>query len=147
MVAHDLRLSEERLEMVLEGSEPGFWDWNIESGEVIRNDRRAQMLGYSTIKEFDDNTDTWTNSIHPDDREAAWASINDHKDGRTPSHKMEYRMLTKDGGYKWILDNAKVVQRDDNGRPLRMSGTHSDAIELSARSVEILIAPILIVSV
>jgi len=121
-----LQLSEERLNMVLEGSEQGFWDWNIDTGEVKRNDRWAQMLGYTTIKEFEDNTDTWTNSIYPDDRDAAWASINDHLEGRTNSHKLEYRMLTKDGDYKWILDNAKIVQRDSDGQPLRMSGTHSD---------------------
>ena len=126
MINRDLLLSEERLKMVLEGSELGFWDWNIESGEVKRNDRWAQMLGYSTVKDFEDSKETWTNSIHPDDRDAAWASINDHKDGRTPSHKMEYRMLTKDGSYRWILDHAKIVQRDENGRPMRMSGTHSD---------------------
>ncbi len=121
-----LLLSEERLMMVLEGSDQGFWDWNIETGEVQRNKRWAQMLGYSTIKEFESNTDTWTNSIHPDDRDAAWKSINDHLEGRTTSHKMEYRMLTKDEGYKWILDHAKIVQRDSIGRPLRMSGTHID---------------------
>ncbi|MBK1877097.1 PAS domain-containing sensor histidine kinase [Pelagicoccus mobilis] len=126
MTDQNLRLSEERLKMVLEGSELGFWDWNIETGEVKRNDRWAQMLGYSSIEEFEDNTDTWTNSIHPDDREAAWASIDDHKSGRTPVHKLEYRMLTKEGGYKWILDHAKVVQYSEDGLPLRMSGTHRD---------------------
>lgn len=129
MVDKELLLSEERLKMVLEGSQQGFWDWNIVTGEVQRNDRWAQMLGYSTIKEFDDNTDTWTNSIHPDDRDAAWASINDHLEGRTNTHKLEYRMLTKDGGYKWILDHARIVQRDDEGKPLRMSGTHIDISE------------------
>ena len=125
----DLLLSEERLNMVLEGSDLGFWDWNIDTDEVKRNDRWAQMLGYTTIKEFEDNTDTWTNSIYPDDRDAAWKSINDHLEGRTTSHKLEYRMLTKDGGIKWILDNAKIVQRDSSGRPLRMSGTHTDITE------------------
>jgi len=126
MINSDLIPSEERIMMVLNGSELGFWDWNIASGEIKRNDRWAQMLGYSTIKEFEDNTATWADLIHPDDRDAVWASINDHKEGRTPSHKIEYRMLTKDGGYKWILDHAKIVQRDENGHPLRMSGTHSD---------------------
>ena len=130
MTKRSLLLSEERLKMVLEGSELGFWDWNIESGEVRRNERWAQMLGYSTIQDFEDNTDTWTDSIHPEDRDAAWASINDHKEGRTNSHKMEYRMLTKNDGHIWIQDQAKVVERDINGRPLRMSGTHSD---ISAR--------------
>lgn len=126
MINKELLLSEERLKMVLEGSQQGFWDWNIITGEVQRNDRWAQMLGYTTIKDFEDNTDTWTNSIHPDDRDIAWASINAHLEGHTPFHKLEYRMLTKDGGYKWILDHAKIVQRDDNGNPLRMSGTHID---------------------
>ena len=121
-----LQLNEERLKMVLEGSEQGFWDWNIDTGEVKRNERWAQMLGYKTIKEFEDNTDTWTNSIYADDRDAAWASINQHLEGHTASHKLEYRMLTKDGGYKWILDHAKIVQRDSDGRPMRMSGTHCD---------------------
>lgn len=121
-----LLLGEERLNMVLEGSEQGFWDWNIETGEVKRNERWAQMLGYPTIKDFEDNTDTWTNSIYPDDRDAAWESINSHLEGRTSSHKMEYRMLTKDGGYIWILDHARIVQRDSSGHPLRMSGTHID---------------------
>jgi PAS domain S-box-containing protein len=124
-----LQLSKERLNMVLEGSEQGFWDWNIDTDEVKRNDRWAQMLGYTTIKEFEDNTDTWTNSIYPDDRDAAWASINDHLEGRTTCHKLEYRMLTKDGGYRWILDHAKIVQRDSSGRPLRMSGTHTNITE------------------
>jgi PAS domain S-box-containing protein len=122
----DLLLSEERLKMVLEGSEQGFWDWNIETNEVKRNDRWCQMLGYSTITEFNNNTDTWSDAVHPDDRDAAWKSINDHLEGHTSSHEMEYRMLTKDGGFKWILDRAKVVQRDSNGLPLRMSGTHTD---------------------
>lgn len=126
MINRELQLSEERLKMVLEGSELGFWDWNIETGEVKRNDRWAQILGYSTIKDFEDNVDSWINSIHPADRDAAWKSIIDHKEGRTSSHKMEYRMLTKDGSYRWILDHAKIVQRDENGRPMRMSGTHSD---------------------
>lgn len=122
----ELLLIKERLQMVLEGSQQGFWDWNIETGEVQRNDRWAQILGYETIEEFEYTTDTWTNLIHPDDREAAWASINDHLEGRTDFHRIEYRMLGKDGEYRWILDHAKIVQRDAEGRPLRMSGIHMD---------------------
>ena len=67
----DLTRSEERLKMVLEGSQQGFWDWNIKTGDVQRNDRWAQMLGYLKINEFEDNTDSWTNAIFPDDLDAA----------------------------------------------------------------------------
>ncbi|MDX1285309.1 MAG: PAS domain-containing protein, partial [Draconibacterium sp.] len=123
------KLNEERLNMVLEGSQQGFWDWNIATDEVKRNDRWAQMLGYFTIKEFEDNTDTWTDNIHPDDREAAWTSINSHLQGLTTCHDLEYRMLKKDGSYTWIHDHARIVQRDEKGVPTRMSGTHTDISE------------------
>ncbi|PLX99539.1 MAG: hypothetical protein C0622_10220 [Desulfuromonas sp.] len=124
-----VKLGEERLRMVLEGSQQGFWDWNIETGEVQRNDRWAQILGYATIEEFEDTVDTWTDLIHPDDREAAWKSIRAHLEGQAPFHRIEYRMLAKEGGYRWILDHAKIVQRDEEGKPLRMSGTHMDITE------------------
>ena len=124
-----LQLSKERLNMVLEGSEQGFWDWNIETGEVQRNDRWAEMLGYASINEFEDNTDSWTDNIHPDDRDTAWKAINDHLKGLSPAYKLEYRMLTKSGEVKWTLDQAKIVQRDAKGQPLRMCGTHTDITE------------------
>jgi len=117
---------EETLRKVLEGSEEGFWDWNIATGFVTRNDRWAQILGYSGIEEFSNDTAAWTKSIHPEDRERAWQSINDHLAGLTESHNIEYRMLTRDGGYIWIFDHAKVVERDGAGHPVRMSGTHRD---------------------
>ena len=124
-----LQLSEERLNMVLEGSEQGFWDWNIKTGEVQRNDRWAEMLGYTSIKEFDDNTDSWTDNIHPDDRDKAWNAINEHLKGLSPAYNLEYRMLTKIGDVKWTLDQAKIVERDANGQPLRMCGTQTDITE------------------
>ncbi len=123
-----LRESEERLNFVLEGSQLGFWDWNIETGEVKRNERWAEMLGFRLI-EILNSDDLWTDLIHPDDRMAAWTSIQEHLEGHTTKHEIEYRMRTKEGSYKWILDHARIVKRDDHGRPLRMSGTHTDITE------------------
>jgi len=120
--------SEERLALVLEGSQLGYWDWNLQTGEVQRNERWAEMLGY-TLPEITFNVKQWTDLHHPDDREAAWKSIQDHLDGRTPAHRIEYRMRCKNGEYKWILDQASVVERDADGKPLRMSGTHTDITE------------------
>ena len=120
--------SEERLKFVLKGSRLGFWDWNIETNVVRRNERWAEMLGY-TLEEVEFTVRQWTDLIHPDDRSAAWKSIQDHLEGRTAMHEIEYRMLCKDGKYKWILDQAMVVKQDDKGLPLRMSGTHTDIAE------------------
>jgi len=120
--------SKERLAFVLEGSQLGYWDWDIETNQVQRNARWAEMLGY-TLPEIELNVKQWTDLHHPDDRAAAWKSIQDHLEGRTQIHNIEYRMRTKDGQYKWILDCAKVVKRDAQGHPLRMSGTHTDITE------------------
>jgi len=117
--------SNEQLQFVLEGSQLGFWDWNMETGEVIRNNQWAEMLGY-TLDEIDFSTNQWTDLIHIEDQERAWKSINDHIEGRTPLHKVEYRMLAKDGQYRWILDQAKIVKYNNEGKPVRMSGTHTD---------------------
>ncbi|MEW6387061.1 MAG: PAS domain S-box protein [Thermodesulfobacteriota bacterium] len=123
-----LRESEERFKFVLEGSQLGFWDWNINTGEVKRNERWAEMLGY-TLEEIEFSTSQWSDLLHPDDRAGAWKSIQDHLEGRTAMHEMEYRLRTKDGRYKWVLDRARITARDPQGRPLRMSGTHNDITE------------------
>lgn len=128
--------SEEQLRLVLEGAELGFWDWNIQSGEVERNARWAHMLGYDP-DEIRHTTKQWTDFIHPEDRDKAWESINNVLEGRSPRHKLEYRMLHKDGSIRWILDQANVMARDANGRPLRMSGTHIDITDRKQLEVEL----------
>jgi len=120
-----LKASEEQMQLVLAGAELGFSDWNIVTGKVEINERWATMLGY-THNEIKHTTNQWADFIHPLDRERAWQSINDVLEGRSKSHSLEYRMLTKEGGYIWIHDQAKVMQRHRDGKPLRMSGTHSD---------------------
>lgn len=120
-----LENSAKQLRFVLEGSELGYWDWDIATGKVDRNARWAEMLGY-THDEILNTTKQWTDFIHPDDRGRAWDSIAAVLDGRSDTHKVEYRMLHKDGGVRWILDQASVMQRDAEGKPLRMCGTHTD---------------------
>lgn len=121
----NLRDSKTRLQLVLDGSQLGYWDWDIVTGEVTRNDRWAEMLGY-TLEEVEYSVNQWTDLHHPDDRTLAWKSINDHLEGHTPAHEIEYRMRAKDGQYKWILDQAKIVSWDAQGKPVRMCGTHKD---------------------
>lgn len=131
-----LAVSEEQYRLVLDGSELGYWDWNIVSNEVERNERWALMLGYSH-EEIIHSPQQWTDFIHPDDRERAWKSINDVLEGQSAAHKIEYRMLHKDGSLRWILDLAKVVQFDDKGKPIRMSGTHTDITERKRLELEL----------
>ncbi len=131
-----LQNSEQQLRFVLEGSQLGFWDWCIPEGKVERNERWANMLGYS-YREIKETTQQWTDFIHPDDRDRAWDSIRAVLEGRSPTHKIEYRMLHKNGGIRWILDQANVMQKDALGRPIRMCGTHTDITERKALEDEL----------
>ena len=117
-----------QLRFVLEGSELGFWDWDIATGKVERNPQWGHMLGY-TFEELQHTAQQWADFVPPHDRERAWASIFDVVEGRSAAHKLEYRMLHKDGSIRWILDQAKVMQRDGHGKATRMCGTHTDITE------------------
>ncbi|NOS89398.1 MAG: EAL domain-containing protein [Methylococcaceae bacterium] len=133
--------SEERLRFVLEGSDLGFWDWKIDTDEVERNPASAAMLGYSHEEiKCTTTAQQWTDFIFPEDREKVWQSIQDVLDGRSPIHKIEYRMIHKNGSLRWIFDHAKVVLRDQSGHPLRMSGIHADITERKMAEAELRIA-------
>ncbi|MDD5287386.1 MAG: PAS domain-containing protein, partial [Desulfuromonadaceae bacterium] len=117
--------SEERLKLVLDGSNDGFWDREIPSGRININRRWERMLGYS-IDEIDHNVSSWERLVHPDDLPAVTGSLTRHLEGETPFYEAEYRMLTKSGEWKWILDRGKVVKCDTDGKPLKVAGTYTD---------------------
>jgi PAS domain S-box-containing protein len=120
-----LKENAERLEMVLLGSGSGFWDWNIETGDVYFNDRWAEMLGYQ-VYEISPKISSWEMLLHPDDKWHTELILEKHLKGETPFYRNEYRMLAKDGSWKWILDTGKVIDRNINGKAIRAVGTHID---------------------
>lgn len=123
-----LRVSEGRLSLVLEGAELGFWDWHVPSGAVVVNEHWARMLGYDP-GEIAPHVSSWENLLHPDDVDAVKLVLNDHLEGRTPFYECEQRLRTRSGAWKWILDRGKVIERDDQGRPVRALGIHQDISE------------------
>ncbi len=123
--AQALRESEERLQLVFEGSQDGFWDWDATSGRILRSPRWAGMLGY-TLDEIDPGRETFLAHIHPDDLPDILADEKLMEEGKD-QFAHEFRMRAKSGEWKWILDRGKVVARDPaTGKPLRITGTHSD---------------------
>jgi len=123
-----LRESEERLSLAIAGADLGTWDWDIKTGKVVFNDRWAEMLGYS-LSEIKPDISTWESHVHPDDMTQIQQVLNDHLNGKTALYETEHRLLTKSGGWIWVLDKGKVIERDPNGHPLRATGTHLDITE------------------
>lgn len=117
--------SESRLYMALEGTGLGVWDWSVETDEVWFSDTWQTMLGYEP-GEVPQHISSWQNGVHPDDWPVINAALEPHLAGLTPQYECEHRVRCKDGSWLWILDRGKVVTRSEDGRPLRMVGTHDN---------------------
>jgi len=123
-----LKESEQRLSFIIEGSSLGTWDWDLTTNITHRNHLCSEILGF-TVEETSNSPDFWLDRIHPEDKQMSEQATQMHLEGNTPLLEIEYRILTKDKKYKWIQDRAMVVLRDAEGKPLRMSGTHTDITE------------------
>lgn len=117
-----LRLSEERLELAMQGADLGFWDWDLATSHVERNEKVRLMLGYNK-GELAATNEAWSAIIHPDDLPLAVQGLEAHLEGRTESMHGEYRVRAKNGEWLWVQDRGRVVERDANGRPVRVTGT------------------------
>ncbi len=120
-----LRESEERWKLVVEGLGDGAWDWDIVNDTVRYSSRWLEMLGY----EANEEPEPWETRVHPEDIPLAQAVVKQALLEPSPAFKMELRMRTKSGAYKWILSRGLIPSWDDQGRPLRMVGSHSDITE------------------
>ena len=120
-----LEASEERFAHAIEAAQDGIWDWDIATNDVYYSPRYATMLGYDPA-EVTVGFQTWLERIHPEDREGMLAANANCIENRAPDFRVEFRMRASDGGWRWIEGKGKAVARDENGRALRMVGTHTD---------------------
>jgi PAS domain S-box-containing protein len=124
-IERELAEKSTRLELVLDGTRLGMWDWNPTTNEVTFNERWAEMLGH-TLAEIEPSVESWLTRVHPDDVEPTLAEVKAHIEGRTSFYESVHRMRHKDGSWVYILDRGKIVERDAEGRVTRFSGTHTD---------------------
>jgi len=124
-----LRQREEQLDSAVEGSGVGLWDWYPQTGEETFNERWAEILGYTLAELAPTSIETWRSLCHPDDLQRSNELLEQHFSGQSPLYECETRMRHKDGHWVWVLGRGKVSQRDADGRPLRMTGTHLDVTE------------------
>jgi PAS domain S-box-containing protein len=120
-----LRRSEERFAMAMGAVNDGLFDWEINTNEIYFSPRNYTMLGYEPY-EFEANHAIWDNMIHPDDKENNYIQFSKHLKGVIPAYEIEYRIKTKDGAYKWILERGKIIEKDSKNKPSRVIGIHTD---------------------
>ena len=122
-----LRVSEERLELALDSVRDAVWDWRTDTGETYFSSRCFTMLGYGP-DELPSCYGTWRDLVHPDDLHQAESTVARHLESGEP-FEMELRMRTRDGNWRWLLDRGRLIERDENGNPVRMLGTYVDITE------------------
>jgi len=131
-----LRRSVEQLRLVMEASNDGLWDWNLQTGVAELSPRYWELTGYPLGAE-EANRDFLKRVIHPDDWPAVSAALDEHWAGKSTAWQIEHRLLTRQGGQKWVWARGKVVQRADDGKALRMVGTITDITERKQMEAEL----------
>ncbi len=136
---HELNhvISEERFRFALEASNSGIWDWDLRTNQVFYSSQSLKILELESQDVFD-NPERWDKMVHTDDLEKYYFDINEHFDNKTPFYENFHRVLTSKGSYKWILDRGKVIERDSNGKSLRMTGTHTDISFQKEKELELI---------
>jgi PAS domain S-box-containing protein len=118
--------SEQRLQSILEGTNVGTWEWNIQTGETVFNERWADIVGYKLSELEPISIDTWISLAHPDDLNESNDLLERHFRGESEFYDFEARMRHKKGHWVWVHDRGRIVSRTESGEPLIMSGTHED---------------------
>lgn len=124
----DLITSRERLALALEGADEWFWDLRLDTGEVSTGQRGCEILGY-TAEELSHISVIRDVLMHPDDKKTVDLALHEYLEGKTDIFQAEHRLKIKSGEWRWILTRGKVVARDAEGRPQRVTGTHTDITE------------------
>ena len=120
-----LENSEQRWQFALEGAGHGVWDWNAQTDEVFYSAQWKTMLGFEP-HEIANTRAEWETRVHPEDLPRVRKEIQRHFDGHTPAYISEYRLRCKDGSFRWVLAQGKVISHTPDGKPSRVLGTHSD---------------------
>ncbi|RUU54907.1 EAL domain-containing protein [Mesorhizobium sp. M2C.T.Ca.TU.002.02.1.1] len=111
--------------LALDRAQLGLWDWNLSTGDCYYSPTWSKMLGYEE-GELANTSDLWLKLTHPDDRQRAQESGDRHIAGLVDSIETELRLRHKDGHWVWVLDRGGIVERDADGKPLRLMGVQTD---------------------
>ena len=125
----ELLRERQSLQNVIEGTHVGTWEWNVETGETVYNERWAQIAGYTLAELGPPGPETWKRLVHPDDLQRSVAVMERHFAGLSEAYECEVRMLHKHGHWVWVLARGKLFSRTADGKPRWMAGTHKDISE------------------
>ena len=123
-----IKINEERYTLAESATQDGLWDWNLQTNSTYVSPTYLKMLGYESGELAPNLQNHFLALLHPEEKEHVLATIKEHIQSKG-SYELEFKMLTKDGVYKWILTRGKVAAFNKDGIPVRVVGTHTDLTE------------------
>ncbi len=126
LAQRDLAEQKNRLDYILQGTNAGTWEWNIQTGEMIINEQWANIIGYSLDEITPFSIKTWNEFCHPVDEKESSRLLQLCFDKTSQYYEYACRMRHKKGHWVWVLDRGKVITWTDDGKPEWMFGTHQD---------------------
>tara|TARA_R110002126_G_scaffold97190_6_gene226720 strand:+ start:130 stop:2118 length:1989 start_codon:yes stop_codon:yes gene_type:complete len=132
-----LAASELMSRSVLEGTRIGTWQWNVQSGETVFNERWAEIVGYTLDELAPIDINTWLGLAHPDDLADSGELLAQHFAGQLPFYDCKCRMKHKNGDWVWVHDRGRVVSWTEDNKPLMMYGTHADITAIKQDYLEL----------
>jgi len=124
-----------RLEIAVNGTKDGLWDWNLETGELYFSPQWKKQLGYAD-DELENTIETWVSHVHPDDKEKTISDYTLNMEGESDFYENIHRLRHKDGSWVWILDRGQS-QFDVNGKAIRMVGFHTDITQQKELEIQL----------
>ena len=122
--AQKIAKSEQQLRHVLDITGDGIWDWDVLTGQVKHNERWHDIVGHRAGEKILTHND-FKMHIHPDDLSMVLNHLELALLNNAP-FQLQYRMVRDDDHIIWVQDRGQVVERADNGDPLRMIGAITD---------------------
>lgn len=121
-----LSIQHQRLAWIIDGTNLATWEWNIQTGETIFNERWAEIIGYSLSELQPVSIDTWLKFAFEEDLPGSEKALKAHFEGKAEYYEYQSRMKHRDGHLIWVFDRGKVFEWDKDGNPLWMFGTHQE---------------------
>lgn len=124
LVNEELREAQERFDLISKATRDAIWDWDLTTNEIWWNEGFRKLFGYEE-EDIEPTIESWTNRVHPEDKDRVVSSIHRVIDIGGKNWSDEYRFRRKDGTYAFVLDRGYALH-DETGKPYRMLGSMQD---------------------
>lgn len=116
-----------RYNYVTKATSDAIYDWNLENNAVFVGDVFEQIFGWS-FEEVQVKIKTWSDLVHPEDRDNVIKSISEAINGLATNWRSEYRFLKANNDYAYVIDRAYII-RNSSGKAMRLVGSKRDVTE------------------